>query len=90
MNKTFAFLSALALAATVAVGCQSHYDTQAAYEICTDLTERNPATNPDSTFLDCVACYETCGDECVQSADATEGYLCPDEIAEEDGAGGGE
>ncbi|MBK6512923.1 MAG: hypothetical protein IPM79_15980 [Polyangiaceae bacterium] len=89
MYRTIGAFFALGLIAA-AVGCQDHYSTQDAYDICNELTERNPATNPDETFLDCVGCYETCGGDCVQSSDATEGYLCPDEIPEEAGAGGGE
>lgn len=90
---TGAVLPLLALLVTSA-GCQDHYSTQDAYEICDTLTERNPATNPPEDFLDCVACYETCGGDCVQTGSSEDAYTCPDESEEgggssEGGGGGG-
>lgn len=85
--------SALALLVT-STGCQDHYSTQDAYEICDTLTERNPATNPPEDFLDCVSCYETCGGDCVQTGSSDDAYMCPDDSEEgggssEGGGGGG-
>ena len=54
-------------------GCEDHYTTQEAYATCSDLTERNPATNPQTSFDDCVDCFETCGIDCQQ---ADEGAAC--------------
>ncbi len=72
--------------------CEDHFTTQDAYDVCDQLVERNPATNPPDTFLDCVACYETCGNSCTLGADGA--YGCPDEEAaggsDQGGAGGGE
>jgi hypothetical protein len=72
-------------------GCQDHFTTQEAYEICDELTERNPGTNPPEAFLDCVACYETCGEECAVTGETPQQYVCPDEVpVDEDGEGGGQ
>lgn len=79
-------LFALTLLAVAASACQDHYSTQDAYAICQDQTDRNPATNPPESFADCVACYESCGDDCTQGGTSPETYTCPDEVDE--GAGG--
>jgi hypothetical protein len=78
----------LVLTALFASGCEDHYTTQEAYAACTDLTERNPATNPPTAFDDCVDCYETCGLDCTQAGTAPETYVCPDESGEGTGGGG--
>lgn len=83
--------AALLLALTsviVSSGCQDHFTTQEAVATCTELTERNPATNPPTSFDDCVACYESCGQDCAQAGTSPETYVCPDELGE--GGGGGE
>jgi hypothetical protein len=82
MSRTLFVLSFLLGAAA----CGDHYSTQDAYEVCEDLTGRNPATNSPESFSDCVACFETCGDECDQLGSAPEQYVCPDEV---DAAGEG-
>ena len=78
-------IASIALAALAVTACSDHFTTQEAYEVCEGLTERNPATNPPESFEDCVACYESCGEECQQLGTAPEDYACPDELSE-DGA----
>lgn len=80
-------ITGLLLVAAVAIAaCDDHYSTQDAYALCEELTQQNPATNPPETFLDCVACHETCGVECQQRGSSPEDYVCPEEL---DAAGGG-
>ena len=78
---------ALTMFALAAAGCQDHYSTQDAYAVCEDLTDRNPATNSPESFSDCVACYESCGEDCAQAGTSPETYVCPDEVDE--GSAGG-
>jgi hypothetical protein len=78
----------LAVSLTIA-GCGDHYSTQDAYAVCEDFAARNPGNHPDPSFHDCVACYETCGDECEQLGSAPENYACPDELGASGIGGGG-
>ncbi|NUP07176.1 MAG: hypothetical protein HOW73_14065 [Polyangiaceae bacterium] len=85
------YISIIAALSVGALGCEAHYTTQEAYEICQDLTNRNPGASPSEAFLDCVACHENCGDACQQSGDTDVIYSCPTDTEEtEDGGGGGE
>ncbi len=77
-----------ALLAAGVTGCQDHFSTQEAYEVCTSLTEQNPSGVGEGTFADCVACYETCGGDCEQAGTSPETFVCPDEV-DEAGEGGG-
>jgi hypothetical protein len=78
----------LALVATLALACDDHFSTQQAHAACEDLAGTSPG-NPQSSFDDCVACYESCGGECTQAVTSPETYVCPDEGGE-GGAGGSE
>ena len=89
-------LLALALSAFTAGawGRQDHLSTQESYAICQELQAENPSANAPESFHDCVACYETCGNDCQVLATSPASYACPDEIGAggasgDDGAGGG-
>ncbi len=81
-------LTVLVLVGLLTAACDDHFSTQEAYAACEDLEERNPG-NPSSSFDDCVACYETCGGECMQAGTSPETYVCPDELGEGGGSGEG-
>jgi len=83
----FALTALLAFAALGTAACQDHLTTQEAYKTCTELTERNPASNPETEFDECVACFERCGADCEQTG-TTPAYACPDDQGQ-GGAGGG-
>lgn len=72
-----------------ASACTDHYSTQEAYSLCEDITGQNPGINPPGAFNDCVACHENCGDECTQSDDASNPFVCPDELQVGGGGVGG-
>lgn len=94
MFKTL--ISALVLGLFALTGCQDHLSTQDAYTVCQELQSENGSANPPESFNDCVACYETCGNDCAVQATAPATYACPDELGTgggsadgEGGAGGG-
>jgi len=71
------------------LACEDHFSTQDAYAVCDTLTTRNPAINPPADFLDCVACYESCGSDCAQTSNVPATYVCPGEVALGGGGSGG-
>jgi hypothetical protein len=87
LRRTSAASLSLLFAIAIAA-CDDHYSTQDAYALCEDLTSQNPATNPPETFLDCVACHESCGIDCQQRGSSPEDYVCPSELDEAAGGGG--
>ncbi len=70
-------LRMLWLAVLIAPACTDHYSTQEAYAVCEDLTNVIITTG-DELFAECVACYEDCGDECEQTGEGDESFVCPD------------
>ena len=81
-------LFASTLSLTLA-GCEDHFTTQEAYEICTQLQEENSASASPESFADCVDCHESCGSDCLLQGTAPETYTCADELDEAGGGGGG-
>lgn len=78
MNRTHSTRIAALLFFCVAALCAcGGYSTQEANRACEDERARNP-TITDESFALCVACYETCGEECTSVADSPPTYVCPD------------
>ncbi|MFO0611848.1 MAG: hypothetical protein U0414_04620 [Polyangiaceae bacterium] len=65
-------------------GCSGGLTTQEAYEACEELQK---TVGDDSTFDDCVACFENCSD-CVPSGTSPVTYHCPDDPAPSTSTGG--
>lgn len=74
----FAALGGLAAGALLGLGaCSGGLTTQEAYEACEDLQK---IVGDESTFDECVACFENCSD-CEPSGTSPETYHCPGEPA---------
>lgn len=56
-------------------GCSGGLTTQEAYETCKELQK---SVGDESTFDECVACFENCSD-CVPAGTSPETYKCPGE-----------
>jgi hypothetical protein len=72
-------IALLAAATLLALTACSAYSTQDAYVACEQQREaRGPTVFDDEAFASCVACYESCGDDC-EPAEGGESltYACP-------------
>jgi hypothetical protein len=55
---------------------------------CDELRAKTPDKYTDESSLQCVACFENCGEECAALGSDPESYACPDTEAEPAGTGG--
>jgi len=67
----------LVLLGALLVGCGSRYSTQEAYDACDELLDRINTAETDDQFLECVACFEDCGQDCQQQDTAPATFACP-------------
>ncbi len=80
------FVSALTFSLA---GCDDHFTTQEAYEICTQLQEENSSSASPESFADCVDCHESCGADCQLQGTVPETYACDEELDDAGGGGAG-
>ena len=72
-------LAALITIAVLSVGCGSGLSTEEATQRCDQERFIKDDFYTDSSYAQCISCFEECGDECLARATAPETYACPEE-----------
>jgi len=75
MTRRITRMTALLL--LTAVGCGGISEEEARSR-CTEERTANAACTTDQSYAECVACYDECGDSCLQLDSCPVQYACPE------------
>lgn len=80
-SDRFAPVRVAMIALGIALGlsaCDQGYTTQEAVDRC-DVEKKNKPTLTEKSYAECVACFESCGDDCTPEGGTPERYVCPED-----------